>query len=228
MCYSPEASFVVGSGLAVVGITTIKKALRYNRSMLLFSLFPAIFSLHQLIEGFVWLSVGGAFDGQIFRYLYILVAVLLWPFLTPLASALAEPDPGKRAARLSLFVAGLVLTAYLAFKLANATGIDVKVVGHSLSYVIGYDAPLPMFIHYAYAAIAIIPLVTLRNRALNVIGILVAASFLYTFLEMKEVWHSVWCLAAAASSVLFFFSIRAAEAVGPFEMRSKTSRAPRA
>ena len=45
MCYSPEASFVVGSGLAVVGITTIKKALRYNRSMLLFSLFPAIFSL---------------------------------------------------------------------------------------------------------------------------------------------------------------------------------------
>ena len=98
-----------------------------------------------MIEGFVWLSVGGAFDGQIFRYLYILVAVLLWPFLTPLASALAEPDPGKRPARLSLFVAGLVLTAYLAFKLANATGIDVKVVGHSLSYVVGYDAPLPMF-----------------------------------------------------------------------------------
>ena len=146
-------------------------------------------------------------DGQIFRYLYILVAVLLWPFLTPLASALAEPDPRKRPARLILFVAGLVLTAYLAFKLANATGIDVKVVGHSLSYVIGYDAPLPMFVHCAYAAIAIIPLVTLRNRALNVIEILVAGSFLYTFLEMKEVRYSVWCLAAAVASVLFFFSI---------------------
>ena len=210
MCYSPEASFAVGSALAIIGIASIKKALQYNRSMLAFSLFPAIFSFHQFIEGFVWLSIDGAFDGKIFRYLYILIAVLLWPFLTPLASALADPEPRRKSVRLMLFAAGLVLTGYLAFKLATASGIEVKVVGHSLSYVIGYDPSLPMFVHLAYAAIAIIPLITLPNPAIIALGVAVGAGFLYTFYEMKEVWYSVWCLTAALFSALVFFSIRTA------------------
>ena len=75
MCYSPEASFAVGSVLAIVGVGAIRKALQYDRTMLMFSLFPAIFSLHQFLEGVVWLSVDGAFDGKIFRYLYIYIAV---------------------------------------------------------------------------------------------------------------------------------------------------------
>ena len=40
MGVSPEASFAVSSVLAIVGIATIRKALRYNRSMLSFLLFP--------------------------------------------------------------------------------------------------------------------------------------------------------------------------------------------
>lgn len=211
MCYSPEASFAVGSVLAIVGVGTIRKALQYDRSMLMFSLFPAIFSLHQFLEGVVWLSVDGAFDGKIFRYLYIYIAVLLWPVLAPLASLAAETDPLRRRVRYVLFAAGLALAGYLAFKLANASGIEVKVVGHSLSYIIGYDTRPPIFFDYAYAAITLLSLLTLRNRVINAIGIVVGASFLYTFLEMKEVWYSVWCMTAAVFSVLFYFSISAPE-----------------
>ena len=211
MCYSPEASFAVGSVLAIVGIGTIRKALRYDRTMLLFSLFPAIFSLHQFLEGIVWLSVHGAFDAKIFRDLYIYIAVLLWPVLTPLAALAAEADPLRKRVRYVLFAAGLVLGGYLTFKLANASGIEVKVVGHSLSYIIGYDTTPPIFIDYAYAAITLLSLVTLRNRVINVIEIVVGASFLYTFLEMKEVWYSVWCMTAAVFSVHFYFSISGPE-----------------
>ena len=173
MCYSPEASFAVGSVLAIVGFGTIRKALQYDRSMLMFSLFPAIFSLHQFLEGAVWLSVDGAFNGKIFRHLYIYIAVLLWPLLTPLASLAAEADPLRRRVRYVLFAAGLVLAGYLAVKLANASGIEVSVVGHSLSYIIGYDATPPAFIDYAYAAITLLSLVTFRNRVINAIGIAV-------------------------------------------------------
>jgi hypothetical protein len=211
MCYSPEASFAVGSVLAIVGAGAIRKALRYDRTMLIFSLFPAIFSLHQFLEGVVWLSVDGAFDGKIFRYLYIYIAVLLWPVLTPLASLASETDPLRRRLRYALLAAGLVLGGYLAVKLATATGIEVKVVGHSLSYIVGYDPKLPVFIDYAYAAITLLSLLTLRNRVINVIGILVGVSFLYSYIEMKEVWYSVWCFTAAVFSVLFFFSVRAKE-----------------
>jgi len=211
MCFSPEASFAVGSVLGIVGIVTIRKALRYDRTMLIFSLFPMIFSFHQFLEGAVWLSVDGALDGKIFRYLYIYIAVLLWPVMTPLASAAAETDPLRRRVRYVLLAAGLALASYLAFKLATATGIEVKVVGHSLSYIIGYDPKLPVFTDYAYAAITLLSLLTSRNRVINALGVLVGISFLYTYVEMKEVWYSVWCMTAAVFSAFVFFSIHAAE-----------------
>ncbi len=207
MCFSAEASFAVGSALAVIGAATIRKALRQNPSMLVFASFPAIFSVHQFTEGFVWLSLNGAFDGTAFRYLYILIAVLLWPFLSPLASFYAKPARVGRPARYVLLLAGLTVTGYLAYKLANASGIHVEVSGHSLSYVIGYKTPLPELANYAYAAVAILPLLAIRNVVLNILAVLAAASFLYTLHEMRDVWYSVWCLSAAVFSVLMYFAV---------------------
>jgi hypothetical protein len=207
MCFSPEASFAVGSALAVIGAATIRKALRVDRSMLGFAVFPAIFSLHQFTEGFVWLSLNGGFNGVVFRYLYILIAVLLWPFLSPLASFFAEPARVGRPVRYALLAAGLMVTGYLAYKLANASGIDVDVVGHSLSYVIRYDTPLPEFANYAYAAVAILPLLVIRNSVLTVLAALAAVSFFYTLHEMREVWYSVWCLSAAVFSGLLYVAV---------------------
>jgi hypothetical protein len=59
-----------------------------------------------------------------------------------------------------------------------------------LSYVIGYDTKPPAITKYVYAALTIIPLVTLRNRAINLMGALVGFSFLYSYVEMKAVWFS--------------------------------------
>jgi hypothetical protein len=207
MCVSAPVSFAVGGALAVVGAATIRKALLYDRRMLAFALFPAIFSFHQLTEGLVWLSIDAGGDGKPYSYVYIFIAVLLWPFLTPLASALAEPDAARRRLRYLFFAAALILAGYLVFKLATASGLDVKVVDHSLSYVIGYRTRPPAYADYAYAAVTLIPVLTLRNPALNLIGVLVGASFLYTILEMKEVWFSTWCLSAAICSGLLFFAV---------------------
>jgi hypothetical protein len=204
-------SFAVGAALAIVGAATIRKALRHDRRMLAFALFPAIFSFHQFTEGLVWLSLDGGGDGRPFSHVYVFIAFLLWPFLTPLAGMLAEPDPFRERLRALFFVAALGLVSYLAYKLALASGLEVKVVGGSLSYVIGYDSHPPAAVDYAYAAAALVPLLTLPNRILNLIGLLVGASFLYTFLEMREVWFSVWCLSAAIFSGLFFFAVKGPE-----------------
>jgi uncharacterized protein DUF6629 len=73
MCVSAAASFAAGSVLAVAGAATVRRALRYDRSMLVFSLFPAIFALHQFIEGAVWLSVDGVINENLGRL------KLCWP-----------------------------------------------------------------------------------------------------------------------------------------------------
>jgi hypothetical protein len=139
MCVSAEASFAAGSVLAVAGVATVRRALRYDRSMLVFSLFPAIFALHQFIEGAVWLSVDGVIDGNLFRYLYIAIAFLLWPVLTPFAAAFAEKDPRWRTARYFLFALGLMLGGY---GTAKNTGLSKQAL----------PAPNQRFFHLAGGA----------------------------------------------------------------------------
>jgi hypothetical protein len=212
MCISAPASFMASAALAVVGALTIIKAQRYDRSVFLFALFPIIFSFHQFIEGFVWLSLRGTFDGTVFIYIYLFIAMLVWPCLSPLASLWAEPSRLNPASRYALVAAGLLLSAYQAFLLATSSGVVVRVVGHSLSYIIGYRSPPPEFINYAYAVITVSPLFIVRKHTLNILGVLAAAAFLYTLFEMREVWYSVWCFSAAVFSAFLYFSIRGSQA----------------
>jgi hypothetical protein len=207
MCVSAAASFVAGSTLAVVGALTVAKALRDDRSMIVFALFPAIFSLHQFLEGAVWLSLGGSFDGRTVTYLYLFVATVLWPTLCPLASLFAKPTRASQVVRYLLVVAGLALSAYQVILLATASGVDVKVVGHSLSYVIDYKSPPPEFINYTYAFLTVFPLLVVRRGLINILGVLAGVAFLYTLLQMREVWYSVWCFSAAVFSAFLYFAI---------------------
>jgi hypothetical protein len=134
MCYSFEASLTAGVGLGLVGYGMVAKALRRDRRMLAFALFPLVFSAQQFIEGGVWLTLRDPQDGQLFRYLYTLIAFCLWPVLTPYAAAYAEADPERRRLWRLMVAIGAVLAAYLTAKLALADGIALTVVRHSLAY----------------------------------------------------------------------------------------------
>lgn len=92
-------------------------------------------------------------------------------------------------------------------KLAGSDGIEASVVNHSISYFVKYQTRPPIQVDYAYAAITAIPLLCFGNKIVRVIGVGVLATFAYSFFEMREVWFSVWCMAAAVFSGLFFFSV---------------------
>ncbi len=46
-------------------------------------------------------------------------------------------------------------------------------------------------VEYAYAAITALPLLFFGNKVISAIGVGVLATFVYSFLEMREVWFSV-------------------------------------
>jgi hypothetical protein len=207
MCYSANASFVAGALLSVAAFATVQKAIRRDRSMLCFALFPAIFSLHQFLEAGVWLSLDNQNDGKLFRYLYILIAFLVWPILSPLASLAANRDRQLRPVLWLMLSVGLATTIYLAAKVASADGIDATRVGHSLSYRVDYDLKPPMYIDYLYAISAIVPIILLNNFVIRIYGVVLWIAFLYYFIKLNEVYFSVWCMTAAILSGLIFFSI---------------------
>jgi hypothetical protein len=163
-----------------------------------------VFSLHQFIEGIVWFSIEHPFHASaVFRYSYIFIAFLVWPVLAPLAAAVATTDHWWRRVWAFLLACGPSLVGYLSMKLAGADGIEASVVGHSISYVVKYQTRPPIQVDYAYAAITALPLLFFGNKVISVIGVGVLATFVYSFLEMSEVWFSVWCMTAAVFSGLF-------------------------
>jgi hypothetical protein len=208
MCYSLEASVNAGLCLIVVGAATVRKAWRHDRRMLAFATFPFVFSVHQFTEGVVWLSLEHPFAGaEAFRYLYTGIAFLLWPVLTPLAAALAETDPVRRRWWTRMYHGGAILALYLAVKLAMADGIDVSVVNHSLAYDPQFERP-PYVADLVYLALTVLPLVGFDNRALRLFGVTVFATFVFALLHNRSAWYSLWCMSAAAFSLLIAFAIR--------------------
>ncbi len=211
MCYSLAASLNAGISLAVIGAATVRKAWRYDRKMMGFAVFPLVFSVHQLTEGAVWYSLAHPFEGgEAFRYIYTLIAFLVWPVLTPFAATLAETDPVRRRWWMRMYHLGAALALYLSVKLALADGIDLSVVNHSLAYDPQFERP-PMIVDLLYLALTVIPLLCFDNRALRLFGVAVLISFVYSLAQHRAAWYSVWCLSAAAFSLILSFAIRRGE-----------------
>ncbi len=208
MCYSLAASINASISLGVIGVATARKAWRNDPRMLGFAVFPLVFSLHQLVEGGVWWSLEHPFEGdEFFRYLYTMIAFLVWPVLTPLAASMAEAHPRRRRVWKQLCGCGALLALYLGFQLAAADGIDVKVVKHALAYDPGFDRP-PLIVDLAYLALTVIPLVASENRALRLFGALVFLTFVYALAQNRAAWYSLWCMSAAVFSLVISFGIR--------------------
>ena len=63
MCFSATANFVGSGVLGTIGVVTLKKV--KHRRELLFAALPALFALHQFMEGFVWLGLDGTLSATV-------------------------------------------------------------------------------------------------------------------------------------------------------------------
>jgi hypothetical protein len=211
MCYSLAASANAGIALAVIGVATLRKARHYDPRMLGFAVFPLVFSAHQFVEGVVWLSLERPFAGEEFyRYLYTIIAFLVWPVLTPFAATMAESDPRRKKIWAAMTGCGVVLALYLAVRLAGADGIDVSVVKHSLAYDPQFERP-PLIVDLIYLALTVVPLMWSDNRALKLFGATVLATFVYALMQNRAAWYSLWCISAAMFSLIVSFAIKDAK-----------------
>src|SRR6202034_1662816 len=105
MCFSATANFVGSGVLGAVGVVTLTKV--KHRRELLFASLPALFAVHQFIEGFVWLGLDGVLSPTVAHNMgaaFVLYAQGLLPFLMPLSVLLFEPDAKSRRRMLPFLV----------------------------------------------------------------------------------------------------------------------------
>lgn len=214
MCFSATANFVGSGVLGVLGAVTLTQV-KHKRELLFASL-PALFALHQGIEGFVWLGFDGMVSPQVAHKMaaaFVLYAQGLLPFFMPLSIVLFEQTRARRRAMMPFVLLGALLTLYMLWGLA-AYPLQVSVERNSIVYVnyatnMTWVAVLYVIATCGSLFFSRIPMMVTFGAANLVILLVVIAVKRYA-------GTSVWCAYAAVASVIILAYFWKSAPVRPF------------
>ncbi len=200
MCFSATANFVGSGVLGAVGVATLTKV--KHRRELLFASLPALFAIHQFIEGFVWLGMDGICSPAVTHNMgaaYMLYAQGLLPFLMPLGVLLFEPDGKCRRRMLPFVVVGGATTLYMLWAL-TAFAFQVYVNGKSLVYTNPATANDLVAVLYIVATCG--SLFFSKIRMMVMFGAANLAILVVVMAVKRYAFTSLWCAYAAVASVI--------------------------
>ena len=208
MCFSAPASFVVASGIGLVGVAAVGRTSAWREVPL--ASVPLIFAAQQAIEGAQWLALGSETPSPWVSPLanaFMVLALVVWPLWAPVAAGLVETNRLRLLAMAVLFV----LAIALAFR--GVSGMWTQPYGACVMHnSISYGNGLPYLPRQfaAYVACACFPFLLSSHRALRMFGAIVAAGLVIATSLYTYAYVSVWCFFAAAGSVTIYLHLAGA------------------
>ena len=215
MCFSAAANFVGSGALGTVGVMTLTKV--KHRRELLFASLPALFAIHQLIEGFVWLGLDGMLSSQVTHNMgaaFMLYAQGLLPFLLPLSVLLFEPDAKSRRRMLPFLVIGGLTALYILWAL-TAYPTEIFVKGNSIVYINQATNNTVVAVFYVIATCG--SLLFSKVKDMVIFGVANLAILLTVMAVKRYAFTSLWCAYAAVASVIILAYFWKSSGIRPFK-----------
>ncbi|AEU35890.1 DUF6629 family protein [Granulicella mallensis] len=215
MCFSATANFVGSGVLGGMGVATLAKV--KHRRELLFASLPALFAVHQFIEGFVWLGLDGILSPTVAHNMgaaFVLYAQGLLPFLMPLSIMLFEPTRARRRTMLPFVILGTLLTLYMLWGLA-AYPLQVSVMDNSIVYV-NYATNMT-WIAVLYVIATCGSLFFSKVKAMVFFGTANLVILLAVMAVKRYAFTSLWCAYAAVASVIILMYFWKSQGIRPFK-----------
>lgn len=204
MCFSATASFSAAAFLTLAGAASLSKVRKASDAPL--AAVPLLFAAQQAIEGVLWLTVpDGHAAGQLWATAFAVVALIVWPLVTPLAVGLAETDRKRRRWILALSGPGLGAAGYSLLDIARHPYLAWP-APHSLVYI--NDSPFPIFLTGAYLAATCLPPLLSSATALRWFGVIITLGLALTLGVFFVNLVSVWCFFAALASLVLVAHFR--------------------
>ena len=206
MCFGPVASFTASAVLAAVGTGVIRNI--QSKKELLFAAFPILFSIQQLIEGFLWLAIKHHQNEALLKNLtfaFLVFAYSLWPILCPVSVYAIEYDHERRKILRRLILLGIMTSAYLFFYIIK-NPFYVEVLGCSIHYKT--FVPWASIFTGMYIIVTVLPYFISSHRSILIFGIPNAVFLGITYLFYEVAFISVWCFFAAILSLNLYFFLR--------------------
>lgn len=188
-----------------------------HRRELLFASLPALFAIHQFIEGFVWLGLDGMLSSRVTHNMgaaFMLYAQGLLPFLLPLSVFLFEPDAKSRRRMLPFLVIGVLTTLYILWAL-TAYPTEVFVKGASIVYINQATNNTSVAIFYVIATCG--SLLFSKVKDMVIFGVANLAILLTVMAVKRYAFTSLWCAYAAIASVIILAYFWKSSGVRPFK-----------
>ena len=206
MCFTAGASFTASVVLATTGTATLREV-RSKRELLL-AMFPVVFSVHQLIEGVLWLTIGQGPLRHLAQGLtvsYLIIAYCFWPIVSPAALYLIEPATNKKQRLLPLLVFGVGISLYL-FYYTILGHVEASIVHCSISY--DAEIPYPDQLTILYAIAVLLPFFFSSYPPIVALGVMNLILCSVTYYVYHVTFDSVWCFFAAALSINIYLFFR--------------------
>jgi hypothetical protein len=214
MCFSATANFVGSGVLGTIGVATLTKV--KHRRELLFASLPALFAIHQFIEGFVWLGLDGILRPEVTHDMgaaFVLYAQGLLPCLMPLSVLLFEADVKSRRRMLPFLVIGGLTTLYMLWALI-AYPLEISVKGNSIEYI--NQATNNTFVAILYVVATCGSLLFSKVKDMVIFGIANLAILLAVMEVKRYAFTSLWCAYAAIASVIILAYFWKSSGIRPF------------
>jgi hypothetical protein len=214
MCFSATANFVGSGVLGAVGVVTLTKV-KHRREML-FAALPALFAVHQFIEGFVWLGLDGILSPAVAHDMgaaFMLYAQGLLPFLLPLSVFLFEPTAKNRSRMLPFLVLGGATTLYILWAL-TAYPLQLYVRGNSIVYINQATNNTTVALLYVIATCG--SLFFSKIKMMVVFGAANLAILLAVMEVKRYAFTSLWCAYAAVASAIILAYLWRSHGERPF------------
>jgi len=209
MCFSATASLLTAAITATVGVATMRRTQTWREAPL--AAIPLLFAVQQAAEGGIWLALDSAEPGRwpwLLTQVFLLFALVVWPVYAP-ATALALEPPGWRRHVMQLCaLCGVTIASFFAVQLLTVHH-EGYISGRHILYRTEVEAPLLPGAIYLFATG--MSLCLSSSRAVSTLGLIVVSGSIIAWVFYQDVFVSVWCFFAAASSfiVLAHFEVRA-------------------
>ena len=196
-------NFTLSGAIAIVGILTLRKA--STPSEVVFASLPLLFALHQFTQGFVWLGMYHLIEPRALKIaegIFVFYAQGFLQFLIPFALWLIEPSGIRKSLIGVLMVLGGILMVYTMWGL-SVQPTSVSIENNALAYLNPWTDKLWVALIYVLTTCG--SLILSSSIAIQLFGWLNLLGLTVVYLLKPYAFTSLWCLYAAAISVLLYF-----------------------
>jgi hypothetical protein len=206
MCFSAGASFGASAVLGAIGIVTLKKVETANQVP--FASIPLLFAAQQAAEGTLWIGLSSGNESwQHFPlYFFLIFAQLVWPVWIPFSVLRLENEQAHRTIIKVILGMGGCVSLYLMYCMIV---YDVKAEIHSLHilFTLSFPKAFVWIITVLYFIPTVAPLFISSVKKIQLLGLTVLASFVFSQIYFSEHLISVWCFFAGIISIVILWIV---------------------